>query len=71
MTALGLARTYDALGDFDRALEWLEFEPRHIFVPWAMKVMSDSIKARPRFQAIVRSMDLESVIPPPPAAVNR
>jgi serine/threonine-protein kinase len=61
--ANGLARMHAALGNRDEALHWLEYEPAHGWVAWAVAWNSgfEPYRDDPRFQAIVRRMNLELV----------
>lgn len=61
----GLAEIYAALGDKDKAMQWVEaaYEQRHDFVPWLRsspleKLLSDD----PRFLAIVEKLNLPPMV---------
>jgi len=60
--ALGLAYAHAALGNEDAALQWLDYEPHHAWAgavawsPWFQPYRDD-----PRFQAILRRMNLQLV----------
>ena len=61
--AYGLAGMHAALGNRDEALHWLEYEPAHAWVAWAVAWWPEFKPYRddPRFQAIVRRMNLKLV----------
>jgi len=61
--ANGLARMHAALGNLDEALRWLEYEPAHGWVAWAVawSPAFQPYRDDQRFQAIVRNMNLEFV----------
>ncbi len=57
--AQGLARIHVALGNRDEVLRWLEFEPAHHWVAWgAAKGLWDAYRDEPRFQAVMRRVNL-------------
>ncbi len=59
MSALGLVEIYAALGEWDRALDWLEYKPRHVWIPWYLKQDAPAaLRREPRFQAVMREMHL-------------
>jgi serine/threonine-protein kinase len=59
--ALGLAWVYKELGNQDKALRWLDYEPHHAFVAWNVGWSFREYRDDPRFQAIVRRLNLEHV----------
>ncbi len=67
--AWGLAEIYTALGDHDQALDWLEaaYAGRHSWMPWIDKASTfDALHGEPRFEELVRKMDLPAVGAPAP-----
>ena len=64
--ALKRAQLYAALGDYDNALKWYNFEPHHHFVPW-VRVESyryDSLfRNHPGFKALMRRCNLPDPAP--------
>jgi TolB-like protein/Flp pilus assembly protein TadD len=55
-----LSRLHATLGNREEALRWLEFEPPHFTLPWSFLAPEyDSLRGDPRFQAVVRRMNLE------------
>ena len=62
--ALKRAEMYAALGDYDNAFKWLEFEPHHHFAPWVRIFGNDSLFIQdPRFKALMRRMNLPDPSP--------
>jgi TolB-like protein/tetratricopeptide (TPR) repeat protein len=60
--AFWLASIHAALGNPDRALDWLAYEPSHAWLPWVRNLSwFRSLRGDPRFVELVRSMNL----PPP------
>jgi serine/threonine-protein kinase len=58
---LGMARAYAALGDKDRAFNWLTkaFDARGAYIEWAnVSPMYDVFKGDPRFDALVARLHL-------------
>jgi hypothetical protein len=57
---LKLAQTYRDAGDKDRALEWFEraYEERNPNMPYIGGPQNDSLRADPRFQDLLRRMNL-------------
>jgi TolB-like protein/tetratricopeptide (TPR) repeat protein len=57
--AYGLALVHAALGNNDAAFRWLEFQPRHAWVPW-VRVEAEFAELRkdPRFQDFLRQFKL-------------
>ncbi len=62
--ALKRAQMYTALGDYDNAFKWYEFEPHHHFVP-GIRVgyngiynIDSSFMEKPGFKAMMRRMNL-------------
>jgi uncharacterized protein YqfA (UPF0365 family) len=55
-----IARNYLAGGDIDRAIEWLEraYEAHEPQMPYMRFPIYDSIRSDPRFQALLRRMNL-------------
>jgi class 3 adenylate cyclase/TolB-like protein/Tfp pilus assembly protein PilF len=63
--ALGMATVYRALGDYDNAFKWFNFEPHMHFVPWNVRGNDDSLFVKdPRFKALLRKMNLPDPAPP-------
>ncbi len=57
--AAGLARIHAVLGNRDEALHWLEYEPAHAWVAWAVAGDGfDAFRGDPRFEAVMRRMNL-------------
>jgi TolB-like protein len=57
----GVARAYAALGDKDRAIEWLTkaFDERGVYIEWAnVSPVYDVFKGDPRFEALVARLHL-------------
>jgi TolB-like protein/tetratricopeptide (TPR) repeat protein/tRNA A-37 threonylcarbamoyl transferase component Bud32 len=60
MAALTLARIYTILGDYDKALDWYEYRPSHVWLPWALtQEVPPDLRQHPRQQALLRGMDLQ------------
>jgi serine/threonine-protein kinase len=58
-SAQRLAITYAALGNRDEALRWLAIEPPWFSLPWSLHMPEfDAYRDDPRFQAVVRRMNL-------------
>jgi hypothetical protein len=54
---------YAALGDLDQALQWLEYEPHHVWQPWWMMRQAPlELRRRRRFQPLVHQMHLDSLV---------
>lgn len=63
--AIGLVVLNTALGDYDEAFRWLDYEPHHAWVPWlTVDPMLIAPRNDPRFAAFVARLKL----PPPPGA---
>jgi hypothetical protein len=60
-TALGRLFLYTALGRYDEAFEWLNYEPHHAWTVW-MAVMPEGEKLRhdPRFQDFLARLNLRT-----------
>jgi TolB-like protein/tetratricopeptide (TPR) repeat protein len=57
--AFGLAMINTALGDADRAFEWLDHEPHHAWLPWAaVAPWTEPLRSDPRFQEFLRRIAL-------------
>jgi TolB-like protein/Tfp pilus assembly protein PilF len=57
--AYGLADMYTALGETDKAIESLSYEPPHAFLPWSgMRPTLKPLRDDPRFKALLRRMNL-------------
>jgi len=57
--AYGLADMYTALGEKDKAIESLYYEPPHAFLPWSGKKPAlKPLRDDPRFRALLRRMNL-------------
>jgi serine/threonine-protein kinase len=57
--AVQLARLAAALGDNDKALEYLQHEPSHAWAPWArVGVVYEPLRRDPRFKALLRKWNL-------------
>jgi class 3 adenylate cyclase/TolB-like protein/Flp pilus assembly protein TadD len=66
--AIKRAQMYAALGDYENAYKWYEFEPHHHFVPWVRvrwtELTNDSTFIKnPGFKALMRRMDLPDPTP--------
>lgn len=61
--ALWLARTQAELGNIQEAMDWLEFEPAHAFLPWVITNLSfrDEFRNEPRFRRLQEKTDLVGV----------
>ena len=59
-TALGLAHRWMYAGDKDRALDWLDkaYETHDPNMPYLGKPIYDPLRSDPRFQALLRKMNL-------------
>ena len=58
---LGFARAYAALGDKDRAFQWLTkaFDAHGVYIEWAnVSPMYDVFKGDPRFDALIARLHL-------------
>ncbi len=62
LRAFGLAAIYTALGEEDKAFQWLQYEPHHAWMP-AFRIFSWFIPLRddPRFHELLRKMNLPPV----------
>ena len=61
--ALQRAQMYAALGDYENAFKWYNFEPHHHFVPW-VRSSDDSLFVKdPRFKTLMRKMNLPDPAP--------
>ncbi|MGE3527742.1 MAG: protein kinase, partial [Gemmatimonadales bacterium] len=59
MGTLWLVHIYGALGEWDKALDWLEYKPRHVWMPWYLRQDApEGLRRQPRFQAVLREMNL-------------
>jgi len=57
--AIGLADLHTALGNFDQAFRWLDYEPAHGWLPWSrVNPALAPLRGDPRFTALLRRMDL-------------
>ncbi len=66
--ALKRAHVYEALGDYEKAIQWYQFEPHHHFVPWVRvrwnSFTNDSSYIKdPRFKALMHRMNLPDPAP--------
>jgi TolB-like protein/Flp pilus assembly protein TadD len=61
--AIWLARTQAELGNVQEAMDWLEFEPAHAFLPWVLTNLSfrDEFRNEPRFRRLLEKTDLVGV----------
>jgi len=59
--ALRLASAYREIGNQDAALRWLDYEPHHAWVAWNVGWGFEEYRDDPRFQAIVRRLNLQHV----------
>ena len=63
LTAFALVATYSRLGDWDRAIRWLEYQPRHVWMAWWLTQKAPpELRRRPEFRALVHEMHLDSLI---------
>lgn len=63
-TAVGLFTINTLLGEHDRALGWLSYEPHHAWLPWmTVYPWVDPLRDDPRFQAFLRRLDLPDARP--------
>jgi TolB-like protein/Flp pilus assembly protein TadD len=55
-----LAQLYSHLGDADKAFEWAETRPGHMFVPWLSNQWApmDNVRDDPRYESFLRQLDL-------------
>ncbi len=60
MQAWGLVILYTALDEIDKAMRWVEvaYENRHPWTPWFSSHMFEPLHTEPRFQEIMRQMNL-------------
>jgi TolB-like protein len=57
--AFGLAMLYAALGDNDAAFRWLDYQPRHAWVPWVRVLRAfEGLRTDPRFPEFLRRLNL-------------
>ena len=57
--ALMLAAMYSELGDFDRAIEYLNYPQKHGWFPWIrIMFLNPEMRDDPRFLEIIRAMNL-------------
>jgi TolB-like protein len=66
-TAFWLAVNYTALGEKDEAFHWLNYEHQHAWLPW-IRVLPwyddpAGVRQDPRFQALLRRMNLPPIAP--------
>jgi tetratricopeptide (TPR) repeat protein len=55
---------YTQLGDFDKAFEAMEFEPRHAWFPWIrIFPLLEPLREDPRFKEIMRELNLPDPTP--------
>lgn len=60
--AMGLAVMYGALGRYDDAFKWLEYEPHHLWIPWvAVMPMWKPLYSDPRHAEFVKRLNLPKV----------
>jgi TolB-like protein len=63
MNALTLAATYSHLGEWDRAISWLEYQPSHAWLPWWLTQKAPpEVRRRPEYRAVVHQMRLDSLV---------
>ena len=62
LRAFGLASCYTALGDKDKAFQWLNYEPHHAWLP-AVRIISwfTPLHDDPRFHALLKKMNLPPI----------
>jgi class 3 adenylate cyclase/TolB-like protein len=61
--ALKRAQMYAALGDYDNAFKWFNFEPHHHFVAWVRGIDDSLFIKDPRFKILMRKMNLPDPAP--------
>ena len=59
-----MAHAYRALGDYDNAFKWFNFEPHMHWVPWVRNNQDSLFVKDPRFKALLRKMNLPDPSPP-------
>jgi len=68
--ANGLSRLYAALGENDKAFEWLRYKPHHAYIPWVrVDLFNDSLRKDPRFHTLMAEMNLPPVTMPAEASL--
>ena len=62
--ALCRVRIYGALGDKDKAFEWMKFRPHHVWLAWMRgdPVIDEKVKSDPRFAEILKEMNLSPTL---------
>ena len=66
--AFQLVFLYTMLGDADKAFDWVEYEPAHVFVPWLATpswAPLHSLRDHPRYMAFVDRLDLPATVREP------
>lgn len=57
--AMGIAVIFGALGELDKAWEWISYEPSHAWIPWvAVMPMWKPLYNDPRFDEFVKELNL-------------
>jgi TolB-like protein/Flp pilus assembly protein TadD len=57
--AVGLTQIYTALGNLDKAFEWLNYEPHHAFTAWAaVQPEFSEMRKDPRFEDFLARLNL-------------
>ena len=62
--AYGMAHAYRALGDYDNAFKWFNFEPHMHWVPTVRFTEDSLFREDPRFKILMRKMNLPDPSPP-------
>ena len=62
MSALWKIQINIALGEMDEAFRWLDYEPRHAWVPWVTVMPGlEALRGDPRFPELLRRMHLTPI----------
>ena len=60
VAAISIADWYLPTGDYDLVIDWLEkaYEDHNLSLPYISGAMGDSLRSNPRFQELLRKMNL-------------